>query len=930
MHYFTGEVPRWDKWRVFGCDAFNHIPNNKHSKSPGVPTGQRSIFVGFDKDGGSLLFDPTKRRHIHSSNVYYNESFVNRHNALHYFDQRRALLDKGAKQPLQINDFDATSSTQVRNIYLKPDLIRAANNDLSGAGSSVIGRQSNNVGIGGDVGGGVLRNNNDVLQNNKNNKNSRSSVNMDMEANETGDVSVRPLRLVPVGRVEKWTAEHHNFITVADKANFPIKYVLPCPKRRSTPSFRNYVKYSCATTLRQARELGASTADIKWDFEHGFIQFPGHESQLSGHVFSANIISPNSEVSRASQLRPLAFNNALTTIDEEIPDLEFIRLLENRIEMIKLSEAKAERLLAMNVAASISPASSYVDWHIAAEPTHFNQTQMNCCEEWKEWKTAMDDEIASMKLFTVYEELSMDLVPKGRQVLGCKWVYKRKRDKHGNIVRYRARVVALGFRQRAYDSFHPEETYSPVISKDSLRLFLSISAKENLSIYQADVKAAFLQAPLTEEIYMKAPPGYTKQVNGHDVIWKLKRAVYGLKQASACFWTAVSQHLISLGFNSLTGDPCLFQKDLGNGEKILVCCYVDDITYAVSNPAYGEVFLKEMRDRFVIGKDEGNPIEWLLGIAIEQSIEKGTVSMNMSTMIDKLSNLVLTEQERVKAKGIKTPMIVTPLTKNATREVPASEFDYLSVVGSLLHLANCVRCDIAFAVGCLARFSMTPGKSHVKAVKRVVQYLYNTKSMGITYYRDAPNDHTENEDQTFKIYENGLHPLDQTKSVPSLLKVFGDSDYAMDYTRRSTMGIVVMLNGGPVSWTSVLGKTVATSTCEAEINAAVVAVKDAVHLKLMMVEMGLMSKDAPIQILEDNAACIAQAAQGLRHVRNAKHYEVKLRFLQQRVVDREVEFVYCPTDTQLADFFTKPLDDLKFIGFRNRMMSVVTTSNVMM
>ena len=133
-----------------------------------------------------------------------------------------------------------------------------------------------------------------------------------------------------------------------------------------------------------------------------------------------------------------------------------------------------------------------------------------------------------------------------------------------------------------------------------------------------------------------------------------------------------------------------------------------------------------------------------------------------------------------------------------------------------------------------------------------------------------------------------------------------------------------MLNGGPISWTSVLGKTIATSTCEAEVNAAVYAVKEAAHLKLMLVELGLMGRDQSIKIHEDNAACIAQASHGLRQVRNAKHYEVKLRFLQQRSVDGEVEFEYCPTDDQLADFFTKPLDYVKFNGFRNRIMFEAT------
>ena len=129
-----------------------------------------------------------------------------------------------------------------------------------------------------------------------------------------------------------------------------------------------------------------------------------------------------------------------------------------------------------------------------------------------------------------------------------------------------------------------------------------------------------------------------------------------------------------------------------------------------------------------------------------------------------------------------------------------------------------------------------------------------------------------------------------------------------------------MLNGGPISWGSVLQKTVATSTCEAEVVAAVDAVKDAVHVRQLMFDLGLMDEGTTIQIQEDNSACIAQAESGLRHVRNAKHYEVKLRFLQQHVVDGTVKFVYCPTGEQLADFFTKPLEEDLFMKFRNRLM----------
>ena len=129
------------------------------------------------------------------------------------------------------------------------------------------------------------------------------------------------------------------------------------------------------------------------------------------------------------------------------------------------------------------------------------------------------------------------------------------------------------------------------------------------------------------------------------------------------------------------------------------------------------------------------------------------------------------------------------------------------------------------------------------------------------------------------------------------------------------------MNGGPIAWSSTLGKTIATSTCEAEIHAAVIAVKDAIHIKQMLIDLELYPKNRPLEIAEDNSAAIAQANSGIKYIRNAKHYEIRLRFLQQKVVDKEVEFRYCPTDHQIADLFTKPLDKQKFQWFRSSLLS---------
>ena len=337
--------------------------------------------------------------------------------------------------------------------------------------------------------------------------------------------------------------------------------------------------------------------------------------------------------------------------------------------------------------------------------------------------------------------------------------------------------------------------------------------------------------------------------------------------------------------------------------------------YGVADSATADRFLADLRERFEIAEGEGAAADFVLGMAIKQNLAKGLVHLSMELAITKLAVSLLSPEELVKSASVDTPMHASGLRKQTVRTVPVEEFDYLSVVGSLLHIANCVRCDIAHAVGVLARHAMFPGQSHVRAAKRVLMYLYNTRALGIFYRRDSPHRNVP------LMYEGAKHPLDNGRN---LLQVFADSDYAADDTRRSTMGIIVFLNGGPISWTSTLGKTVATSTCEAEVNAAVLAAKDALHIQRLMFDLSLAPADRPVTIEEDNAACIAQATSGLRHVRTAKHYEVRLRFLQQLVVDKHVTFNYCPTKSQFADFMTKPLEPVPFVRFRDAILGPYT------
>ena len=118
----TGVRTRWDKFRVFGCDCYRQVPNDRYAKVPGIVRGQKLIFVGFHPTiNGYRVFDPEARRYFSTDNMYFYESFAHRIDALRHHDSRRKLLREGHEQPVQINDFDDENAHGVRNLFLHPD-----------------------------------------------------------------------------------------------------------------------------------------------------------------------------------------------------------------------------------------------------------------------------------------------------------------------------------------------------------------------------------------------------------------------------------------------------------------------------------------------------------------------------------------------------------------------------------------------------------------------------------------------------------------------------------------------------------------------------------------------------------------------------------------------------------------------------------------
>ena len=963
----TGEKPRWDRFRVFGCDVWEHIPNNQYYKIPGIPRGRRLIFLGFE-DGmkGWKCFDPEKRVFRTCGNVYFNEDFTHRIDALRHHDRRRALLRADLDQPVQLDDFTDPNSSAVRNLYLDADTPvpqasvenfdsrDGAAEESDDKGKSRTRKEESHVGttrgrkeeshVGtkerkkeeSHVGTKERKKeesykDSTTQRNKKNeskgNKRSIGSVRGRFENRVTGGdeendrssygtLHLRPLRLLPVGTPVRLSDEDKKFLKYAMMHNIPVSYLQPCPKIRQSASRDRYLRYMHATTLSQALELGTSVDDIYWDYQRGFIKFPRHESLQPGHIYhvaSTFIESGVAHVATSSGVESGLFVDLSTrrqafqdAISGGVPSPPVLSQFHSR--------EQADRWAATEFAKVFAAAAVDYDHTLPPEPTTYAESLSDKSSEAREWKLARDEEMESMRRFEVYKRVPISQA-RGHQILGARWVFKRKIGRDGRVSRYRARLVVQGYRQKPWDSFNPDEISAPVGHKDSIRLMLSIAAAENMHIHQADIKAAFLQAPLKEKIYVRAPQGYeSRTASGEEEVLELSQAIYGLKQAGACFFDAAREHLLSLGFQSMVGDPCLYKRVDANGGVIIVCTYVDDFTFAVSDPSLIPTFMAELRQRFVIDDGEGGPISYILGIAVDQSLEKGTVHLCMELAITKLCKHILTDEELARAVLVDSPISTTPLQSRSDIESESSpNFDYLSAVGSILHVANCVRPDVSFAVGYLARFAANPGPQHVKAAKRVLLYLFNTRTLGITYYRES-----RQEKNRPILFEGAKHPLDDGSN---LTQVFVDSDYAGDESRRSTQGCVVLMNSGPIAWFSVLGKTVALSTCEAEINAAVAAAKDALHISRLLKDLGYEKENRPIQIAEDNAAAIAQAESGLRSVRKAKHYEVKLAFLQQLVLSKDIAFRYCPTALQRADLLTKALPSDQHLRLTGMLLS---------
>ncbi|KAM1074315.1 hypothetical protein ACFX2B_019087 [Malus domestica] len=344
----------------------------------------------------------------------------------------------------------------------------------------------------------------------------------------------------------------------------------------------------------------------------------------------------------------------------------------------------------------------------------------------KRWQEAMKSEMDSM-----YQNQVWTLVdpPEGIVPVGNKWVFKRKIGIDGNVETYKARLVAKGYRQR--EGIDYEETFSPVAMIKSIRILLVIAAYHDYEIWQMDVKTAFLNGYLEEELYMTQPEGFVSKSEKPKVC-KLQRSIYGLKQASRSWNIRFDTEIKTFGFAQNEDDNCVYQKVVGEAVVFLVL-YVDDILLFGNDTAVLSSVKVWLSKTFHM-KDLGDA-SYVLGIKLYRDRSRKLIGLSQSMYIDKVLSRFQMEQSKKGflpvGHGIHLSKSMEPKTPEEIRQM--SCIPYASAIGSLMYAMICTRPDIAYAVSITSRYQSNPGSEHWIAVKTVLKYLRRTKDMFLVY-----------------------------------------------------------------------------------------------------------------------------------------------------------------------------------------------------
>ncbi|KAE8999688.1 hypothetical protein PR002_g18388 [Phytophthora rubi] len=488
---------------------------------------------------------------------------------------------------------------------------------------------------------------------------------------------------------------------------------------------------------------------------------------------------------------------------------------------------------------------------------------------WPLWKRAIEEEIEALRANDTFDVVEP---PPDAHIVGSTVKFRVKRDGSCNIDRLRARLCAQGFSQIFLVDYG--ETYAPVARLVSVRVFLALVTHHGLRVCQCDVPSAYVKARLDTVIYMRQLPGF--EIGGRGMVWRLKKALYSLKQAGKEWYDEIDAFFTAQGLVATREDKCVYKLP---DSSIIVLLYVDDILIGYSDEGEMTKLVDALKDKYDV-KCLGD-VSWFLGMRIKVDVKTGTTSIDQY----QFAKEVLRRFEMESCKPAHLPLNSgTFLVQGDEDDLLSDHVPYRAAVGALLYLSRVSRPDLAFAVNQVAAHASKPKVFHWTAVKQILRYIAGTTDMTLIYRR-------------------------QEDGTP--VELFSDADWANNTEdRKSISGVLVKVHGNAVSWITRRQTVVAKSSTAAEFIAASIGIEEARWVRMLM--QTLMDKPLPaIQAHIDNQSTIAQIVNG-RSSDAQKTIDCMFFDMKDAHKRGEVNIGYCPTEIMTADGLTKALGRQRF------------------
>jgi len=408
---------------------------------------------------------------------------------------------------------------------------------------------------------------------------------------------------------------------------------------------------------------------------------------------------------------------------------------------------------------------------------------------------------------------------------------------------------------------------------------LTLAAARDYNLTSTDIRQAYLQANLTEDLYMRMPPGLPPHdAQGNPLIVKLRRSLYGLRQAGREWFTLFSSTLRTFGFTPSSIDTCLFVYTRSTS-LIWLVLWVDDCVLVDNDISLRDEFLTYLAARHPL-ENKGD-LDWVLQVRVERDRSARTITLSQELYIQDLLRRYGQHIDGLTRKFDSPYDVATPLTPeqcpapNSPAQLQMAQYheDYMALTGAYLWLANVTRPDLTYIAAQLARFVSNPGAAHYKAALRVLLYLRDSAST----------------------------PLVLRPNASSSLCAYLDADWA---TQFSISGGIIAYMSVAIHWYSRTQRSISMSSTEAEYFAACAAAKEVLFFRALLQDLGI-DLLGPTLMATDNKGVVDLAIDPVAF-KKTKHILRAAEFIRDLSLRRVIALRWISSHVNPADLLTKP------------------------